>query len=477
MRRDQALGDVPFLVSLKNGGGIRAQIGTVSDPDPVTGEIDKLPPAANPDADKPEGAISQLDIENSLRFNNRLMVFDTTPQGLLNILNWGAGLPANNGGFPQIGGVRFSFDPDLPGNAGTTPGSRIRDVALIDENDKVIALIVDDGVVVPGAPSLISVVTLNFTANGGDGYPVKANGENFRYLLDDGTLSAPVAETLDFTAPANVPANALGEQQAFAEFLQEFHGTPETAYDQADTPISGDTRVQNLNFRDDTVFDSAPVVGTDEDDDIEGTPGDDTIDAKGGDDRVRALGGNDVVLGGSGDDVLEGGAGNDRLEGGDGDDFIFGDAGDDIIVGGKGNDRLRGNDGNDVFLVTDHTTDGADKYDGGAGIDTIDFSASTQGDHAHPCRRHRDLRLRHHHQCREHLRWLECRPADRQQPRQRTARQWRQRPARGQGRQRSAVRRAGMTLLGGDGDDLAATAANGNDQLFGGIGNDTLQGR
>ena len=100
-------------------------------------------------------------------------------------------------------------------------------------------------------------MTLNFTANGGDGYPVKANGENFRYLLDDGTLSAPVVEALDFTAPANVPANALGEQQAFAEYMQEFHGTPETAYDQADTPISGDTRIQNLNFRDDTVFDFA----------------------------------------------------------------------------------------------------------------------------------------------------------------------------------------------------------------------------
>ncbi len=375
---DQALGDAPFLLSLKNGGGIRAQIGTVSDPDPVTGEIDKLPPAANPDANKPEGAISQLDMENSLRFNNRLMVFDTTPQGLLNILNWGAGLPANNGGFPQIGGVRFSFDPDLPGNSGTTPGSRIRDVALIDDNGNVIAQIVDDGVVLADAPDLISVVTLNFTANGGDGYPVKANGENFRYLLDNGTLSGPVSEALDFTAPANVPANALGEQQAFAEYLQEFHATPETAYNQADTPISGDTRVQNLNFREDTVFDSPPIVGTNDDDDIDGTDGDDTIDAKAGDDRVAARGGDDKVLGGIGDDVLEGGDGKDRLEGGDGDDFVFGDRGDDTIIGGKGNDRLRGNDGNDLFLVTDHTTDGADKYDGGAGIDTIDFSASSK---------------------------------------------------------------------------------------------------
>ncbi|MDQ8732117.1 choice-of-anchor I family protein [Bradyrhizobium sp. LHD-71] len=375
---DQALDDAPFLVSLKNGGGIRAQIGTLSEPDPVTGEIDKLPPAENPDANKPAGAISQLDIENALRFNNRLMVFDTTPQELLNILNWGAGLSANNGGFPQIGGIRFSFDPDLPGNNGTTPGSRIRDVALVDENDQVIALIVDDGVVVSGAPSLISVVTLNFTANGGDGYPVKANGENFRYLLDDGTLSAPVSEDLDFTAPENVPTNALGEQQAFAEYLQEFHSTPETAYEQADTPTSGDTRVQNLNFREDTVDDSAPLAGTDEDDDLEGTLAGDTIDAKDGDDRVRSLAGNDVVLGGAGDDVLEGGDGDDRLEGGDGDDFVFGDAGADTIIGGKGDDRLRGNDGNDVFLVTDHASDGADKFDGGAGIDAIDFSASSR---------------------------------------------------------------------------------------------------
>ena len=64
---------------------------------------------------------------------------------------------------------------------------------------------VDNGVVLPGAPDLISIVTLNFTANGGDGYPAKAVGENFRYLLNDGTLSGPIDETLDFTAPANVP--------------------------------------------------------------------------------------------------------------------------------------------------------------------------------------------------------------------------------------------------------------------------------
>ncbi len=338
----QGLPDDAFIVSLKNGGGIRAQIGTISLPDPVDGTVDKLPPPVNPATGKPEGGVSQLDIENSLRFNNRLVAFDTTAQGLLNILNWGAGLPANNGGFPQIGGVKFSFDPDLPGNSGTTPGSRVRDVALVDDNGNVIVRLVENGVVLLGAPSTITVVTLNFTANGGDGYPIKANGENFRFLLDDGTLSAPVDETLSLVDPANIPANALGEQDALGDYLQEFHGTEETAFDKADTPIGEDTRIQNLNFRDDSVFDSPPIMGDDGNNVIDGTAGDDTIDAEGG---------NDVV---------------------DGKD------GDDTITGGNGNDSLTGGDGDDMFLVSKPYGDGFDFYDGGAGSDTIDFSGSSQ---------------------------------------------------------------------------------------------------
>ena len=141
-------------------------------------------------------------------------------------------------------------------------------------------------------------MTLNFTANGGDGYPVKANGENFRYLLDDGTLSGPVDEALDFTAPANVPANALGEQQALAEFCR-IPRTPATAFDEADTPISGDTRIQNLNFRDDAVFDSPPIVGNEDDNVIVGTVGNDDIDATLGVRRSRRCArGDDKVLGG-----------------------------------------------------------------------------------------------------------------------------------------------------------------------------------
>ena len=376
----EALGDATaFIVSLKNGGGVRAQIGTVSDPDPVTGEIDKLPPPANPDAGKPEGGVSQLDVENSLRFDNKLMMYDTTSQGLLNILNWGAGLSPNNGGFPQIGGVAFSFDPTRPGNVGTTPGSRVRDVALIDADGNILARLVDDGVVLAGAPELISVVTLNFTANGGDGYPVKANGENFRYLLDNGTLSAPVSEALDFTATANVPANAMGEQRALADYLEEFHGTPETAYNRPDSAIGDDTRIQNLAFRNDTV-----LAGFDGDNVITGTPDADVLDGGAG---------NDQIDGGAGNDVLIGGIGADTLFGGNGDDTLLIDGSDVSIAGGTGFDSVfvqtsaavtldmgaasiewtRGNDGDDTFNAASQA--GAVYIYGMAGNDTLTGSA------------------------------------------------------------------------------------------------------
>ncbi len=225
-------GGVSAVVSLKNGGGLRASIGSIDE------DGAKI---ANPIASGATGNVSLLDIENALRFDNRLMVFDTTAQGLLNILNYAAGLAAGNGGFPQVGGIRYSYDPDF------AAGARVVNVGLYDEVGHFVAAIVQNGVVVAGAPATIPVVILNFTANGGDGYPVKANGTNFRYLLTDGTLSAAIDPTLDFTAGANVPVNSLGEQKAMQDFLLAKHGTQATAYNQADTPAALDLRIENLN--------------------------------------------------------------------------------------------------------------------------------------------------------------------------------------------------------------------------------------
>lgn len=339
----QALRTSNPIVSLKNGGGIRASVGSI---DEDGGKI------ANPG-----GSISQLDVENALRFDNRLVVFDTTAQGLLNIFNFAANLAtsgangAQQGGFPQIGGIEFSFDPSAPAN------QHIRSLALVDSDGNVVTPLVRNGVILADVPSTISVVALNFTANGGDGYPIKANAENFRFLLNDGTLSAPVDKALDLTAVSVVPANSLGEQKAFEDFLQAFHATPETAYDQADTPAAQDLRIENLAVRADAVIPTGATLGTAGSDTAVGTAGDNHLFGLGGDDRLDGRGGNDFLNGGEGNDRLDGGEGNDTLLGGAGEDRLLGGAGDDTLSGGEGNDRLDGGIG-------------ADKLVGGAGDDT-----------------------------------------------------------------------------------------------------------
>ena len=233
------------VVSLKNGGGIRAQIGAVSS---AGGSAVKLPPPANPSVGKPEGGISLLDLENSLRFNNRLMAFDTTPAGLKAILEHSVAAGVNQGRFGQVGGLTFSWDPALPA------GSRVRTVSLTDENGAVAGAIVQNGIVRPDAPATIRAVTLSFLAQGGDNYPIKANGSDFRFILDNGTLGAVLDESLNFGDAANIPANALGEIEAAAEHIAAEYPDLANAFTSADTPVASDLRIQRLSARTDTVL-------------------------------------------------------------------------------------------------------------------------------------------------------------------------------------------------------------------------------
>jgi len=245
------LADDVAVVAIKNGGGIRAQIGTVS------GVGDDVVFGPNPN-----GEVSQLDVENSLRFNNGLITFQSTPEELLNLLNTANATSPGSGGFLQVSGLELSYDPDQPA------GSRIMDVALVDANGAKTG-IVDDGVVLASAPAEINVVILDFTARqDGDGYQVAENGTNFRYILPDGTLSAPLGtiDNPDDPDPANILVDAnsfagdtLGEQQALADYLGAMFGTPETAFDMPETPQSVDERIQNQNERTDTVLDGAAL--------------------------------------------------------------------------------------------------------------------------------------------------------------------------------------------------------------------------
>jgi len=234
-----ALGSAVPVVALVNGGGIRAQIGEISPPK-ADGTVDKLPPA---------GGVSQLDVENSLRFNNGMMVFDTTADGLKAILEHGVALLGSQGRFPQIGGVAFSYDPTA------TAGARIRDIALKDGATTI--NVFNDGVKLSTAPAKIVVASFNFLAQGGDSYPIKANGENFRFLTITGnqvSAGSSVDEALDYSAASVVPSNVLGQQKALELFLKANHATAATAFNVADTPETLDTRIQNIKVRSENVL-------------------------------------------------------------------------------------------------------------------------------------------------------------------------------------------------------------------------------
>ncbi|MCX5937430.1 MAG: hypothetical protein NTW02_04310, partial [Cyanobium sp. LacPavin_0920_WC12_MAG_62_9] len=145
--------------------------------------------------------------------------------------------------------MRFSFDPSKEA------GKKVQDVAVYDLDGKLVAKVADNGVILASAPKTITLTTLNFMAQGGDGYPLKANGENFRYLLRNSngsvSVSPAISEDLDFSAEATYAAypNVLGEQDAFKNYLKAFHGTPDRAYNTADTVQAADQRIQNLSVK------------------------------------------------------------------------------------------------------------------------------------------------------------------------------------------------------------------------------------
>jgi Ca2+-binding RTX toxin-like protein len=122
--------------------------------------------------------------------------------------------------------------------------------------------------------------------------------------------------------------------------------------------------------------------------------GDDLVTGGVGDESVDGGAGNDTLDGGDGNDVLQGGAGADSLTGGAGNDVLTGDAAGDLVgandslFGGDGNDTLSGNagadslfggDGDDYLYAGSFNQMAGDLFDGGAGNDTVDYSAAGGG--------------------------------------------------------------------------------------------------
>ena len=267
--------DPGVSVSLKNGGGIRSPIGlTVQPPGTVDpSDVAYLPPQANQDAGKETGDISQFDIEGALRFNNGLAIVTLTARQLVEVVEHSVGFDGvgrtTEGRFLQVGGMRSSFDPAAP------PGERVRSLAIVDGDGAVTDRVVEEGSLAGDPERRIKAVTLDFLANGGDGFPFPVPSRGRVDLRGEaGQFNAPDADFPDTNGNGAVDGPALSEpgladfalpgteQDALAEYLRHFHA--EVPFDRAETPPLHDRRIQNLGIpgKVDTVFEGPRIEDT-----------------------------------------------------------------------------------------------------------------------------------------------------------------------------------------------------------------------
>ncbi|WP_257451644.1 bifunctional metallophosphatase/5'-nucleotidase [Archangium lipolyticum] len=223
--------DPSTVISFKNGGGIRDSIGTVgTGANPTYG-----PPAANPAANKKAGEISQLDIENSLRFNNELALVTVTAAQLKEVLEHGVSgvRPGDTpGAFPQVSGIRFEYDSSKQAQVVSTgdlsvtkPGERIRKAVIVNASGEVVDTLVENGALAGDPDRTFRVVVLAFLTTGGDVYPFShykvLNEERFNAVTLPGT-----------------------EQKAFADYLTAMYPASGPGYAEADTAKASDARIK-----------------------------------------------------------------------------------------------------------------------------------------------------------------------------------------------------------------------------------------
>ncbi|MCR9126592.1 MAG: choice-of-anchor I family protein [Rhodobacteraceae bacterium] len=259
--------DADVVISLKNGGGIRASIGeTVVQPGATefTRSVNSPIVAADGTVVKPEGGISQNDIQTTLAFNNDLTIMTLTRGEIVALLEHGvAQAPTAGGRFPQLAGVKLAFDVTRD------PGDRITTAVIVDGDDNVIAPLVTDGEIAGDPTETFKIVTLGFLsqprfddagvyANAGDGYPFpNTNTDPTLGELGDPDVVARVNRTSllqqDDTSGAAGFAETGSEQDALAEYLSANFATPATAFAEAETGPGRDDAIQQTAFRTDTV--------------------------------------------------------------------------------------------------------------------------------------------------------------------------------------------------------------------------------
>ncbi|SDH06590.1 2',3'-cyclic-nucleotide 2'-phosphodiesterase/5'-or 3'-nucleotidase, 5'-nucleotidase family [Vibrio xiamenensis] len=234
-------------ISLKNGGGIRASIGYAEYPAGSTSAEDLVyyPPAAYPAAGKEQGDISQYDLQTTLAFNNALGIISVSAAELKEILEHGVSEidpddESNYGGgrFPQLSGLTFTFDATKTAQdlSNSVAGERVTNVVVDTDGDGIYDdTVVSNGTIQGDSSRTFTMVTLSYLAEGGDDYPfdcdedTNSDGEtyctNVTYLEDNMSADPGLA---DF-------ASSGTEQDAFAEYLQNYYPDSDTPYTTTDT--------------------------------------------------------------------------------------------------------------------------------------------------------------------------------------------------------------------------------------------------
>ena len=224
-------------IALKNGGGIRTEIGSAILPPGSTDYADAV--LSPPDG----GGVSEGHLKATMRFDNSLVLVTVTATELKDLLEHGVSATASGatpGQFPQIGGMRFSFDPSQTARTAQDNGERIRDLQILRGNGTIENVVVDGTVVVPS--QTFRLVTLNFLADGGDDYPFDALVAANRIDLDNATQisGADPGKQSSFSKLG-------GEQDALAEYFLQFHNESNTAFDRSETSAEYDYYIVNLS--------------------------------------------------------------------------------------------------------------------------------------------------------------------------------------------------------------------------------------
>lgn len=173
LTNNPALADIKSLdVAFINGGGIRDMIGTEQVmPDE---SVHRNAPEANPILGKQEGEISKLDVLNSLRFDNNITIGSISAAQLKRSVE-AMVAETRHGGFGQISGFRFTYDPSRPRGERVITMDLTRPRRLSDgrvdgrtQEQELLRPLVRDGVVLDPKEEL-GLVTITYLAEGGDG--------------------------------------------------------------------------------------------------------------------------------------------------------------------------------------------------------------------------------------------------------------------------------------------------------------------